>query len=373
MRNRVWGALVAILLPIQWLATPAAAQPKAAARRTPIDVTWTGDSIETTRDQARAARSRQKSLPAALKEAQDTFIKDTAAEGRRYDAADLDVFEMTVPAQRTEDGIQRSVIATVPKGYDLERVRLVEDGPAVLAVAEGAPADAVSGNGVGTTATWNPNDGGDFLLTIKRGNEWLGKLHSMWQSQSVEDDSKSADWHGYTNKGVATPNENLSGTSDFEIGNARLESTAYDEETASHPVYVGGQWQDYSPAIDFEGDCDTTEYTATASIGAVGLEIPIKFVDCDEYTVKVDTDRPSDYSIEVDQGSWLKDGAYELGFALGLKTNANVTLKWWQYAWLQLVDQASGEVFECGTGGTYICEVENQERNRARPDRSPQG
>ncbi|TMR89120.1 hypothetical protein [Nonomuraea basaltis] len=148
MRNRLLGVLVAILLSIQWLAAPAAAQPKAREGRTPIDVTWTSDSIDTTRDQVRAAQSQRKSLPVALKEAQDTFIKDTAAEGRRYDVADLDVFELTVPAQRTKDGIQRSVIATVPKSYDLKRVRLVEDGPAVLAVAEGAPADAAPSTAV---------------------------------------------------------------------------------------------------------------------------------------------------------------------------------------------------------------------------------
>ncbi|MBN6054654.1 hypothetical protein JYK22_22115, partial [Nonomuraea sp. RK-328] len=374
MRNRVWGVLVAILLSSQWLAAPEQAWADEVDSRTPIDVTWTGDSIDATRDQARVAQRQRKSLPAALKEARDTFIKDTAAEGRHYDVADLDVFELTVPAQRAEDGVQRSVVATVPKGYDLKRVRLVEDSRSVLAVAEGEPTGTAPGSdSIGATATWNPNDGGDFLLTIKRGTEWLGKLHSMWQAQSVEDDSKSADWHGYNNKGVATPNENLSGATDFEIGNARLESTAYDKETASHAKYVGGQWQDYAPAKDFEGDCDQTELVTSAHIGAIGLEVPIKFVDCDEYKVKADAEWPSDYSIEVDQGQWLKDGAYELGFALGLKTNEGVDLKWQQYAYLHLIDQAMGEGFECGTGGTYVCEVQNQERNRSKQYHAPQG
>jgi hypothetical protein len=56
---------------------PASAQPKVAVSLAPLDVTWSSDSIDTTRDQARATQSQRQSLPAALKEAQDTFIKDT--------------------------------------------------------------------------------------------------------------------------------------------------------------------------------------------------------------------------------------------------------------------------------------------------------
>ncbi|QFY13723.1 hypothetical protein GBF35_50590 [Nonomuraea phyllanthi] len=337
----------------------------------PFDYTWTSASIKTVRDQAREAH-RLKAPNAALSAAREEFIKHARAKGHVYSVDEVDVFELTAPLQRLQSGetMERSLIVAAPKSYELQYVRRAEDKGAVIVVADGMTTTSGPQAGDGESlATWNPTDGGQYIITITLGGQWIGKMLTMWQTQKIEDSSKTANWHGFSSKSIAEPNEDLEGrVTDYEIGYMRLRTDPRDRDTFQHPVYLGGAWQDIQPATPFTGRCSEQTLNLAASFGPVGLEVPVSFRDCDDYKPIIDYEYPGTYMLEMTQGSWLGDGPRELGYALSLKTDTGVNLRYNQGQILRLIDQAgtTHNVAECSwSGQDHTCEVLDEETRRA--------
>lgn len=257
-------------------------------------------------ESARQSAKTQRSFGGENKKAEQVrqnFLKKTAENGSSYKAENID----SVPL------LGGKVHVAIPQGTTLEEVNLtVTDGSFDVSAKSShvgeTPQEGISARA--DAAAWTLNGSGDYVIDVTG----VGDALFLWKRERLlEDGSDTTDYYQYSRKASADP-QPIDFLPDPTVQILRIQSYPYDQIESGLK-----SWLDLSPASDFSGNCDTNAMS-------VGVQAPLanvgySFIDCDDYTVWRNVDKPGSYHMTMDQGLVTDGGSREAAYSLSLAVN----------------------------------------------------
>ena len=249
---------------------------------------------------ARQDRHRGGSVKAEL-------IRRSAAEGIYYDDAYLDYLKL----ERKGNVPIKAVEVVVPRDYRANRVELTNgvnrDADGKLRWFSSVAMDGeISGSEIAYPdgpgfVYWDPAGSGNYLLKTVAGEQF-----STWYKEKMVGESDpNNNYQSYKRKAISRT---------YDIPN-RFDWWIYNSDIKAYPngywATKAKAWVDWSPGVGGHvGNCDPNPVTVSVQYAAVGTSL--SFVDCDHYTVYLNSGQPGDMSVSWDEKG---PGTYETAFA----------------------------------------------------------
>lgn len=264
--------------------------------------TWTisKGEFESARKSAKMMRSTGEEAGKADK-VRKTFLKKTAEAGTTYTANQVD----SVPLMGGK------VHVAVPRGTTLDEINLTLDDGTFDVTAKSSSTSEVDLGSPSVQAdpsAWTLNGSGDYVINVTG----VGDALFLWKRERLlEDGNTASDYYQYSRKASADP-QPIDFLPDPTVQVLRIQSYPYDEIESGLE-----DWVDLAPASDIKGNCDTNAMS-------VGVQAPLanagySFIDCDDYTVWRNVDKPGSYHMTMDQGLLTSSGSREAAYSLSIK------------------------------------------------------
>ncbi|MEU0302094.1 hypothetical protein ABZ252_21890 [Streptomyces sp. NPDC006175] len=269
---------------------------------TPEKKTWkiSKSEFEAARKSARSARSFGDEADKADK-VRKTFLKKAAENGTTYAADQVD----SVPLMGGK------VHVAVPRGTTLDEINLtLDDGTFDVTAKSSSTSETDQGSPSlqADPSAWTLNGSGDYVINVTG----VGDALFLWKRERLlEDGSATSDYYQYSRKASADP-QPIDFLPDPTVQILRIQSYPYDEIESGLE-----DWVDLAPASDIQGNCDTNAMS-------VGVQAPLanagySFIDCDDYTVWRNVDKPGSYHMTMGQGLLTDGGSREAAYSLSIK------------------------------------------------------
>lgn len=264
--------------------------------------------------------------------------RSLAIAGVNVASDDLNLYELS-------DGVL--TIGTPSAALDSVTIETDEAGaPLAIDTASTTTTDGALAVPAGPgSANWVQKNSGNLTIL------WSGKGEaiSFWYIDKVDNDGTTLrDYWGLRRK-VAVQPYNVTGV-DWSVTGIMAGSYP----TANSTTNIITAWEDFDPANDLNGSCNTTTQAVDTPVGGLG----ISFTDCDKHDMTTRATTPGWYEMFYSQGAVFHQGNRSTGYALAVRTkNASASPSWsltTRLEFARLIYPAS-KCTKSGATGTVNC------------------